>query len=178
MMRQDQRWRRLLEVTDLTVDTHPPHAVGLLVHRICGIIEGLYGEAVAVHHGHRVVTLDEDYTRVFLNSCYEQGDAPKTIRMADGRMLRSHATSCVPPLLAQIPRDGRLHVVVVDGIRMLRAGDRRIAHQMHDLDPWRSEVKLHEFNVDGAAAEIALADDIEFARIFSQVINHRKSLAA
>lgn len=127
---------QMLAVEDLTVPREPPHAIFLVVERVRQILAELYGCEIVVIHGERIVSLKDNYRRLFFTQDAIDADAT-TIRLGNDQMLRSHTTACIPDALSKVPVDDATHVVVVAG-RVFRREVIDVDHSCvpHQMDIW------------------------------------------
>ncbi|MBV9109543.1 MAG: hypothetical protein JO306_09070, partial [Gemmatimonadetes bacterium] len=130
---------RALAIRDLSDPAQGPHAMQLLLGRITGALEALWGSPVVIHRAHPVVTTGDNYDRLHIAAGAVTRDARYTRYVAPGRVLRTHTTAMVPPLLRALSADPPDDVVLVcPGLAYRRDQiDRMHTGEPHQLDLWR-----------------------------------------
>ncbi|HEX8907504.1 MAG TPA: hypothetical protein VF771_21865, partial [Longimicrobiaceae bacterium] len=130
---------RALAVRDLSDPARGPHAMQHLVERITGALAARWGCRVRVHRAYPVVTTADNYDRLHIPPGAVTRDARYTRYVAPGRVLRTHTTAMIPPLLralaADPPRDALL---ACPGLAYRRDQiDRQHVGEPHQMDLWR-----------------------------------------
>jgi phenylalanyl-tRNA synthetase alpha chain len=130
---------RALAIRDLSDPAQGPHAMQLLLDRITGALAELWGCPVRVHRAHPVVTTADNYDRLHIAPDAVTRDARYTRYVAPGRVLRTHTTAMVPPLLRSLAADPPDDVVLAcPGLAYRRDQiDRMHTGEPHQCDLWR-----------------------------------------
>lgn len=134
-----QALERALAVRDLSDPARGPHAMQQLVARITGALAARWGCAVRVHRAHPVVTTADNYDRLHVPAGAVARDARYTRYVAPGRVLRTHATAMVPPLLRELAAAPPGDVLLAcPGLAYRRDQiDRLHVGEPHQMDLWR-----------------------------------------
>ena len=134
-----QALERALAVRDLSDPAQGPHAMQLLVERITGALAARWGCAVRVHRAHPAVTTADNYDRLHIGPDAVTRDARYTRYVAPGRVLRTHTTAMIPPLLRELAGDPPDDVLLAcPGLAYRRDQiDRQHTGEPHQMDLWR-----------------------------------------
>ncbi|HEX6873567.1 MAG TPA: hypothetical protein VF163_20910, partial [Micromonosporaceae bacterium] len=140
----------LLRLRDLTDPAEGPHAIQLVVDAIEQALAGAWRIPVRREPGHRIVSIADNYDRLHYRSDAVARDRRYSHYVDGGRMLRSHTTAGIPPLLDKLaaavdanPADADPGVptellLSLPGICYRRdAIGRRHVGEPHQLDLWR-----------------------------------------
>ena len=130
---------RALAIRDLADPTHGPHALQLLVDRITGALAGRWGCELRVRRAHPVVTIADNYDRLHIGADAVTRDARYTRYVAADRVLRTHATAVIPPLLRELAAAPPADVLLAcPGLAYRRDQiDRLHTGEPHQMDLWR-----------------------------------------
>jgi phenylalanyl-tRNA synthetase alpha chain len=130
---------RALALRDLSDPAQGPHALQLLVDRITGALAARWGCELRVHRAHPVVTTDDNYDRLHIGADAVTRDARYTRYVAPGRVLRTHTTAMIPPLLRDIAAEPPADVLLAcPGLAYRRDQiDRLHTGEPHQMDLWR-----------------------------------------
>ncbi|HEX8243910.1 MAG TPA: hypothetical protein VF541_10450, partial [Longimicrobium sp.] len=130
---------RALAVRDLSDPAQGPHAMQILVDRITGALSGRWGCEVRLHRAHPVVTTADNYDRLHIGPDAVTRDARYTRYVAPGRVLRTHTTAMIPPLLRELAAAPPGDVLVAcPGLAYRRDQiDRLHVGEPHQMDLWR-----------------------------------------
>jgi phenylalanyl-tRNA synthetase alpha chain len=120
----------LLSLRDLTDPAAGPHAMQLVVDKLCG----LWPVPVVRDPGPRVVSVADNYDRLRYPADAVTREARYSHYLGDGRMLRSHTTARVPALLREVREEV---VLALPGICYRRdVIDRHHVGEPHQMDLW------------------------------------------
>lgn len=132
--------QRALALRDLADPAHGPHAVQLVVDAVESALRRAWSVPVVRDGGPRVVDVADNYDRLRYSPDAITRDRRYSHYLGDGRMLRSHTSAGVPPLLRRLALFGRPTEVLlsVPGICYRRdVIDRHHVGEPHQLDLWR-----------------------------------------
>jgi len=119
-----------MELRDLTDPGAGPHAMQLIVDRLCGI----WPVPVVRDPGERVVPIADNYDALRYPRDAVTREARYSHYLGDGMMLRSHTTARIPALLKNVEREV---VLAVPGICYRRdVIDRHHVGAPHQMDLW------------------------------------------
>lgn len=129
---------RALSIRDLSDPAQGAHALQLLVDRLVDALARAWPEARLVRSpGARVVPIADNYDRLGYAADAVARDARYTRYVDEARMLRSHTSALIPPLLRTL-REPADVVYVCPGLVYRRdVIDRLHAGEPHQLDLWR-----------------------------------------
>jgi phenylalanyl-tRNA synthetase alpha chain len=130
---------RDLALTDLTDPSDGPHAIQLLVEAAVTALTSAWGCEVRCCRGPRVVTIADNYDHLGYQAAAITRAARYTRYVDDLRMLRSHSSAMVAPVLRELAADPPDDVLLVcPGIVYRRdAIDWQHSPAPHQLDLWR-----------------------------------------
>lgn len=128
-----------LALRDLTDPDSGSHAIQMLVDVAVDALAQRWRCDVRRERGPRVVPLDDNYDHLRYPPADVTRDARYTRYVADGHVLRSHASAMIPPALARLADNPAEDVLLVcPGITYRRdAIDRLRTGTPHQLDLWR-----------------------------------------
>jgi phenylalanyl-tRNA synthetase alpha chain len=132
--------QRALALRDLTDPAAGRHAVQLVVDAIERALRDAWQIPVRREPGPRVVDVADNYDRLRYSSDAITRDSRYSHYLGDGRMLRSHTSAGVPPLLRRLAAEGQPTEVLLTlpGVCYRRdAIDRQHVGEPHQLDLWR-----------------------------------------
>ena len=131
---------RALSIPDLTDPAHGAHAVQLLVSDLTAALAGRWG--CPVRHGRRgpIVPVADNYDRLRYAAAATVRDARYSRYVCEGALLRTQTSSMVPPLLAEVGREGLADVLLVCAGIVYRRDviDRLHTGEPHQVDLWRA----------------------------------------
>ncbi|HET7229165.1 MAG TPA: hypothetical protein VFJ16_04150 [Longimicrobium sp.] len=130
---------RALALRDLADPAQGPHALQHLVSRITGTLAARWGCELRVHRAHPVVSIADNYDRLHIGPQAVTRDARYTRYVAPDRVLRTHATAMIPPLLRELSADPPADVLLAcPGLAYRRDQiDRLHTGEPHQMDLWR-----------------------------------------
>ena len=130
---------RALTLTDLSDPADGPHAMQTLLDAVVDRLREQWHCPAIVHRGSPVTTVADNYDRLRYPADGVARDARYTRYVAPGRLLRTHTTAMIPPLLrilATAPIDDAL--LVCPGLVYRRdCIDRLHTGEPHQVDLWR-----------------------------------------
>ncbi|HYH81535.1 MAG TPA: hypothetical protein VEX86_17150, partial [Longimicrobium sp.] len=134
-----QALERALALRDLSDPAGGPHAMQLLVDRVTGALAARWGCEPRIHRAHPVVTTADNYDRLHIDPGAVTRDARYTRYVAPGRVLRTHTTAMIPPLLRALAADPPADVLLAcPGLAYRRDQiDRLHTGEPHQVDLWR-----------------------------------------
>ncbi len=130
---------RALALRDLSDSARGPHAMQLLVERITGALASRWGCETRIHRAHPVVSTADNYDRLHIGPDAVTRDVRYTRYVAPGRVLRTHTTAMIPPLLRALATDPPEDVLLAaPGLTWRRDQiDRIHTGEPHQMDLWR-----------------------------------------
>lgn len=130
---------RALAIRDLADPAHGPHAMQRLVDRITGALAARWGCEVCVRRAHPVVPISDNYDRLHIGAGAVTRDARYTRYVAADRVLRTHASAMIPPLLRELSAAPPADVLLAcPGLAYRRDQiDRLHTGEPHQMDLWR-----------------------------------------
>jgi len=130
---------RALALRDLSDPAQGPHAMQTLVARITGALAGRWGCGTRIHRAHPVVAVADNYDRLHIGPGAVTRDARYTRYVAPGRVLRTHTTALIPPLLRGLAAAPPADVLLAcPGLAYRRDQiDRLHTGEPHQMDLWR-----------------------------------------
>jgi len=130
---------RALALRDLSDPAQGPHAMQLLVGRVTGALAARWGCESRIHRAHPVVTTADNYDRLHIGPGAVTRDARYTRYVAPGRVLRTHTTAMIPPLLRELSASPPADVLLAcPGLAYRRDQiDRLHTGEPHQMDLWR-----------------------------------------
>jgi phenylalanyl-tRNA synthetase alpha chain len=134
--------QRAYAIRDLTDPTAGPHAMQLLVDRVCDALGKAWGCETVVHRAAPVVGVEDNYDRLHYPPESIARDARYTRYVTERTLLRTHTTAMIPPLLrglATAPCGRARDVLLVCAGLVYRRDciDRLHTGEPHQLDLWR-----------------------------------------
>ncbi|WP_369986540.1 PheS-related mystery ligase SrmL [Pseudomonas xanthosomatis] len=129
-----------LDIADLTANTHPPHAIRLLLDQVLDGISKLGWPEASMVTGPRIVSAEENYGLLgYANDEVTLGSA-HTRWVSEKTLLRTQTTSCIPAALQQAAcqrRTGERLLIASPGITFRRdTRDRWHCAEPHQMDVW------------------------------------------
>jgi phenylalanyl-tRNA synthetase alpha chain len=134
-----QALERALALRDLSDPAQGPHATQLLVDRVTGALAARWGCELRLHRAHPVVATEDNYDRLHIGPGAVSRDARYTRYVAPGRVLRTHTTAMIPPLLRELSANPPADVLLAcPGLAYRRDQiDRLHTGEPHQMDLWR-----------------------------------------
>ena len=130
---------RALALRDLTDPAAGEHAIQHVVTALEAALSDRTGQPVRRDYGSRIVTVADNYDRLRFDADAVTRDRRYSRYLDAERMLRSHTTAGIPPLLTRHAIDGAGEVVYsVPGMCYRRdVIDRHHVGEPHQVDLWR-----------------------------------------
>ncbi len=119
---------------DLTDDRSGRHAVNIVLERLVAALERWTGLRADIVRRSPIVSVVENYDRLFYEPDAVARSSRYTHYLDDGRILRTHTTSAIPDLLAETKSD---RLLVCPGLVYRRdVVDRMHVGEPHQVDLW------------------------------------------
>jgi phenylalanyl-tRNA synthetase alpha chain len=130
---------RALALRDLSDSAQGLHAMQQIVNRVAGALAARWGCELRIHRAHPVVTTADNYDRLHISTGAVTRDARYTRYVAPGRVLRTHTTAMIPPLLRELSAAPPADVLLAcPGLAYRRDQiDRLHTGEPHQVDLWR-----------------------------------------
>jgi phenylalanyl-tRNA synthetase alpha chain len=132
--------RAALSLRDLTDPTQGPHAMGRLLDDVVAALAAAWGCAVRVHRRLPVVSVRDNYDRLYYPPEGVARDARYTRWLSRDVLLRTQTSAMIPPALDELAADGDWSdvLLVCPGLVYRRdAIDRHHVGEPHQVDLWR-----------------------------------------
>lgn len=138
----EQELKRALSLRDLTDPAQGAHAIQRILSDIRDALEGAWGCGVREHRTDPVVSVADCYDRLGYPPDAVTREARYTRYVAPDRVLRTHTTAMIPPLLRELAGAGaaasRETLLVCPGLVYRRDSiDRLHVGEPHQCDLWR-----------------------------------------
>lgn len=128
---------RALSLRDLTDPAQGPHALQLLIDELAASLRDAWNIPIERRHADRIVAISDNYDQLGYEPDAVARDARYTRYVDHERMLRSHTSALIPPLLRASSSE-RERLMMCPGIVYRRdAIDRLHCGEPHQLDLWR-----------------------------------------
>ena len=126
-----------LALRDLSDEAQGVHAINLLVREIAEALQARYGLVPEVHRGSRIVSVEENYDRLYYPPDGAARDSRYTRYVRPRRLLRTQMTAAIPgALLTRLPTS-RDRLLLAPGIVYRRDSvDRLHCGEPHQMDVW------------------------------------------
>ena len=130
---------RALSLNDLSDPADGPHAMQSLLQAVVTRLRTLWRCAVVVHRASPLTTVADNYDRLRYPADGVARDARYTRYLAPGRLLRTHTTAMIPPLLRTLAATEVRDVLLVCPGLVYRRDciDRLHTGEPHQVDLWR-----------------------------------------
>jgi phenylalanyl-tRNA synthetase alpha chain len=129
-----------LSLRDLTDPAQGPHAMQLLLDEIVSALAAAWGSEVRVHRALPIVSVRDNYDRLYYPPDGVARDARYTRWLAGDLLLRTQTSAMVPPVLDRLAAnpDWRDVLLVCPGLVYRRdCIDRHHVGEPHQVDLWR-----------------------------------------
>lgn len=130
---------RALSLTDLSDPADGPHAMQALLDAVVDRLRTTWRCSVVIHRASPLTTVADNYDHLRYPADGVARDARYTRYLAPGRLLRTHTTAMIPPLLRTLAAtDVRDVLLVCPGLVYRRdCIDRLHTGEPHQVDLWR-----------------------------------------
>jgi phenylalanyl-tRNA synthetase alpha chain len=126
-----------LALRDLSDERQGTHALNLLVQEIATALQTRYGVVPEVHRGSRIVSIEDNYDRLYYPPDGAARDSRYTRYAGPGHVLRTQMTSAIPAALRALPPTGQDRLLLAPGIVYRRdCVDRLHSGEPHQMDVW------------------------------------------
>lgn len=130
---------RALSLTDLSDPADGPHAMQSLLAAVVDRLRNTWRCSVVVHRASPLTTVADNYDHLRYPADGVARDARYTRYLASGRLLRTHTTAMIPPLLRTLAATEVRDVLLVCPGLVYRRDciDRLHTSEPHQVDLWR-----------------------------------------
>lgn len=135
-----EQLRAAMAVRDLTDPAHGPHAIQLMCDALARALAAAWRAALRVVRASPVVTVRDNYDRLYYPADGVARDARYTRWVGPGMLLRTQTSAVIPPALDELAGDPtwRDVVLVCPGLVYRRdCIDRDHVGEPHQIDLWR-----------------------------------------
>jgi phenylalanyl-tRNA synthetase alpha chain len=126
-----------LALRDLSDEAQSVHAVNLLVRQIAAALQANYHVLPEVHRGSRVVSVEDNYDRLYYPPDGAARNSRYTRYVGPGRVLRTQMTAAIPAALRSRLPATQDRLLLAPGIVYRRdCVDRLHSGEPHQMDVW------------------------------------------
>jgi phenylalanyl-tRNA synthetase alpha chain len=128
---------RALALRDLADEAQGVHTVHLLVRQLVAALQASYGLAAEVHRGSRIVSVEDNYDRLYYPPDGAARDSRYTRYVGPRHVLRKQMTAAIPGALHSVPPGTRDRLLLAPGIVYRRDRvDRLHCGEPPQMDVW------------------------------------------
>jgi phenylalanyl-tRNA synthetase alpha chain len=126
-----------LALRDLSDEAQGAHAINLLAGEIATALQTKYGLVPEVHRGQRIVSVEDNYDRLYYPPDGAARDSRYTRYVDPSHVLRTQTTAVIPGALRASPPTPHDRLILAPGIVYRRdVVDRLHSGEPHQMDVW------------------------------------------